>query len=76
MGKIEQIIKYKTTDGQMFDFYYRANIHQEILDGVKKGCNSCLNSGKVFDLVKNDDGHTYHVIDVICDKCNGKGYIE
>jgi len=71
MREIEKIVTYKTTDGQVFDEYSNAVIHQEILDGIRKGCNRCLNSGKVLVIV---GGNSTVMKD--CDKCNGKGYLK
>lgn len=80
MRKIEQIIKFKTTDGQIFDVHSNAVIHQEILDGIKKGCNSCLSSGTILIDKTNQKPSNYfgrqYIILEKCDKCNGKGYIE
>lgn len=79
MRKIEQIITWKTSDGKLFDCYDNAHIHQEILDGIKKGCNNCFNSGKVLvdktlQKPKNFLGRNYFILED-CSKCSGLGYI-
>lgn len=66
-----------TTDGKEFDTEHEeeAQIHQDVIDGVKKLCGEC-NGTKFYSVDEGDWGYFEKWVQKSCKHCNGKGYLE
>lgn len=80
----KQVIKhiYKTTDGEEFDSYWQASLHQDKLDGKKKTCPRCDGTGSIinpdYTLYQYQSGRYSRAPKqkITCTKCDGRGYLE
>jgi hypothetical protein len=66
---IVPVEKFKSKDGKIFDTEEQCIHHEEIRDGIRKICPSCLGSKKVDPY---GDGRVFHS----CTQCGGKGYVK
>lgn len=66
-----KVTKYQAdgADGRIFDTAEEAIHYEKLKNGERKICTECKGTGKV-DLYGDDRFHA------ICDKCQGKGWLE
>jgi hypothetical protein len=85
--EIEQVVKvvlFQTTDGKKFETKYDAELHQDILDGKKKLCQTCL--GTKYESYQKahfqpgieNGGYPTSITNEkrTCPTCSGRGFLE
>lgn len=71
MKKItEQVFKYQAKDGRVFDTQNEVIDHEMRIDGLRKTCPRCNGEKSCI------DPYEYMPRPKVCDKCNGKGYVD
>jgi DnaJ-class molecular chaperone len=66
---------FVTEDGRIFSDKVAAEIHEDVLKGIKKYCEHCARTGSVM-VDKGSWGYYEQWTPEPCTKCNGKGYLE